>query len=91
MKYFQLDNLPKHILITMRFLINIHQICKLICSGNLISIIFLLIQCTLNEVFGIFNEKIMLDYSMQLLECSSTQKCSQFSEHRVLDTQLWNH
>ena len=37
------------------------------------------------------NENLMLDYSKQLLESSSTQKLSQISEHRVLDAREWNH
>ena len=28
----------------------------------------------------------MLDYSVQMLESSSIQKCNQFSEYRLLDT-----
>jgi hypothetical protein len=33
----------------------------------------------------------MLDYSSPILESSSTQKWTQFSEYRVLDTRHWNH
>jgi hypothetical protein len=44
-----------------------------------------------SNVLSKLMKNVLLDYSEQLLESSSTQNLAQNSEYRVLDTRLWNH
>ncbi len=51
-------------------------------------IVMIRIDAHCNEI----NEnKLMLDYSDQLLKILRTQKLAEISEYRVLETRPWNH